>query len=239
MIHLSASAQRILIVSEVSQDVVSLIAPLRDAGCWVELATKEEDAVRLAATLNPTLVLVGDSDNESTSIGLTMRIRSSVPHGSMPLFIVAPSCDAVCGQLDDPENLMAENSMAGLIDQISQIVVDRPTAHGHPAEAALLAASQVCAHGIRLDRIRYRVWIDSTEIRLTPMEFRLLWDLASNPGYVRSRQQLTRGVKGSSQAAQARTIDAHVKSIRRKLGDRSDVIETVHGVGYRFRDDDR
>jgi DNA-binding response OmpR family regulator len=73
-------------------------------------------------------------------------------------------------------------------------------------------------------------------LSLTPTEFRLLWELVRRPGYVLSRSELTRTCKGSENAVQARTIDAHIKSIRRKLRDRAHLIETVHGVGYRFQE---
>lgn len=75
-------------------------------------------------------------------------------------------------------------------------------------------------------------------LRLTPTEFKLLWKLASRPGYVLSRNELTKLCKGAdgATAVQSRTIDAHIKSILRKLSERSRLIETVHGVGYRFQE---
>jgi two-component system phosphate regulon response regulator PhoB len=73
-------------------------------------------------------------------------------------------------------------------------------------------------------------------LHFTPTEFRLLWELARQPGYVLSRTELTKLCKGSETAVQARTIDAHIKSIRRKLNDHADLIETVHGVGYRLQE---
>lgn len=92
--------------------------------------------------------------------------------------------------------------------------------------------------GLKLDRVRHRVWTDGQPLHLTPTEFKLLWELASRPGYVLSRAALSQECRSTGSAVQTRTVDAHIKSIRRKLNHYAKLIETVHGVGYRFRETD-
>ena len=93
---------------------------------------------------------------------------------------------------------------------------------------------QLAIHGIEIDRSQYSVSCDGRELDLTPTEFRLLWTLASQPGRPFSRNELMDTSRGEDANALERTIDVHVRSLRKKLNSSADVIETVRGVGYRF-----
>ena len=73
-------------------------------------------------------------------------------------------------------------------------------------------------------------------VDLTATEFRLLHFLATHPGKVFSRQRLVKEAIGEDAYILERNIDVHVRAIRKKLGDDTDYIATVRGVGYRFRD---
>jgi DNA-binding response OmpR family regulator len=83
---------------------------------------------------------------------------------------------------------------------------------------------------LEIDLDSRRVRRRGTEVHLTATEFDLLTCLASRPGTVRSREQLLADVWGYRDGSGARTVDSHVRAIRRKLG--NDVIRTVHSVGY-------
>ena len=239
MIKLTALAQRVLIVWKDTHDVEPMVAPLRDAGCWVETANAAEDAVRLATTLKPTIVLIGDMLSGLNRMGLTIQIRSVLPADAPPVFIMAPSCDSVCvtSGLESETSATAEDSMEELLGQLSSLLsVDHPQQTGSLETNS--SSERVRCHGVCLDRVRHRVWVADEEVHLTPTEFKLLWQLAVHPGLVQSRGDLTRTCKGTASRVKTRTIDAHVKAIRQKLKDRAFLIETVHGVGYRFRDTD-
>ena len=86
---------------------------------------------------------------------------------------------------------------------------------------------------LEVDAARMRVLWHGGEVHLTRREFDVLWHLISLGGRIASREQILDGVWGLATEVDARTIDAHIRTIRRKLGD--DVIETQVGVGYRFR----
>ena len=73
------------------------------------------------------------------------------------------------------------------------------------------------------------------ELQLTATEFRLLWTLARQPGRTYSRNELMDSSRGEDANALERTIDVHIRSLRRKLGTQADIIETVRGVGYRLK----
>ena len=72
------------------------------------------------------------------------------------------------------------------------------------------------------------------ELELTPTEFRMLWTMMSQPGRPFSRNELMETSRGEDANSLERTIDVHVRALRKKLGETNDIIETVRGVGYRI-----
>jgi DNA-binding response OmpR family regulator len=89
---------------------------------------------------------------------------------------------------------------------------------------------------ISIDRSKHRVIVDNEQILLTASEFRLLEALIRQPGRVYERMELIESALGADTLVLARTIDVHIRSLRKKLGRYADRIETVRGVGYRFRE---
>jgi two-component system, OmpR family, phosphate regulon response regulator PhoB len=89
--------------------------------------------------------------------------------------------------------------------------------------------------GIEIDRTNHTARADGDELQLTPTEFRLLWTLARSPGRPFARNELMDRCRGEDANALERTIDVHVRSLRQKMGPLADLVETVRGVGYRFR----
>ena len=87
-----------------------------------------------------------------------------------------------------------------------------------------------------IDGIRHKVFVDGKEIKLTSTEFKLLTFMAQRPGAVLSRDKLLDGVFGYDANVYDRTVDSHIKSLRKKLGKERDCIETIRGAGYRFKE---
>ena len=91
--------------------------------------------------------------------------------------------------------------------------------------------------GIVVDRQRHRAHVNGNLLDLTPVEFRLLGVLLAHPGRVFSRNQLMDGVYADSRAVSDRTMDSHIKNLRRKVREfqpNEEVIRTVYGVGYKL-----
>lgn len=91
---------------------------------------------------------------------------------------------------------------------------------------------------IRLDIAGHRLWVAGEEIPLTATEFRLLRLLIERGGRVQTRGQLLSDVWGYAEDIDSRTVDTHIRRLRRKLGPEAERIETVIGVGYRLRPED-
>ncbi len=93
---------------------------------------------------------------------------------------------------------------------------------------------------LRIDPARREVWKGAARVELTTREFDLLYALAVYPGHVLTREQLIARVWGADYFGDDRVVDAHVKDLRRKLGDdpgHRRLIETIRGVGYKFVDE--
>jgi two-component system phosphate regulon response regulator PhoB len=91
---------------------------------------------------------------------------------------------------------------------------------------------------LRIDPERHKTWVNESEIELTATEFRILLLLARNPGRIFSRSQILADSRGELAAAFDRSVDAHIRTIRKKLGKERDLIETVRSIGYRFAEED-
>ncbi|WP_420449711.1 response regulator [Candidatus Palauibacter sp.] len=88
---------------------------------------------------------------------------------------------------------------------------------------------------IEVDREAHRAFSDGVEVDLTRLEYRLLEVLLERRGRVQTRRQLLQAVWDTNAAIETRTVDMHVARLRTKLGDAAPLIETVRGIGYRFR----
>jgi two-component system phosphate regulon response regulator PhoB len=89
---------------------------------------------------------------------------------------------------------------------------------------------------VGVDRIKHQASVDQRPLDLTPSEFRLLDTMIRQPGRAFDRTELIDLALGTDTMVLERTIDVHIRSLRKKLGDVARVVETVRGVGYRFRE---
>lgn len=94
----------------------------------------------------------------------------------------------------------------------------------------------VVAGNLKMDYKRHQVWVAEEEVSLTALEFKLLALLLNRKGWVQSRDTLRAEVWDSNAHVQTRTVDVHVKRLREKLGSAGRAVETIRGVGYRFRE---
>lgn len=91
--------------------------------------------------------------------------------------------------------------------------------------------------GIRMDTSRHEVLVDGEPVALTLKEYDLLYLLLSHPGIVYTRDQLLNHIWGTEYDGETRTVDVHVRTLRQKLGNAGRHIDTVRGVGYRYKED--
>jgi len=97
-----------------------------------------------------------------------------------------------------------------------------------------LSASQRVLGGLEIDESAHYVYVDKQAVDLTPKEFELLLYMADNAGRALSREQILNAVWNYDYYGDIRTVDAHIKNLRLKLGSKGEYVQTVRGVGYRF-----
>ncbi len=102
-------------------------------------------------------------------------------------------------------------------------------------DAESQAVPVIASQGVTIDPVRHRVTVDEAVVDLTGSEFRLLECLLRQPGRVFSRSELIDLALGEDSLVFERTIDVHVRSLRKKLTTHADVVQTVRGFGYKFR----
>lgn len=90
---------------------------------------------------------------------------------------------------------------------------------------------------LSIDLIKHKVLLDKEALKLTAIEYELLVFLSANPGRVFSREQILEGVWKEGKYIIDRAVDVHVRALRKKLGKAEDLIETIRGFGYRFKDE--
>ncbi len=90
-------------------------------------------------------------------------------------------------------------------------------------------------HGIRIDISQHEVWIDERQVHLSATEFAILVFLARNPGWVFSRNKIIDTVKGKDYPVTERSVDVQILGLRKKLGEKGKLVQTVRGVGYRLQ----
>lgn len=115
-----------------------------------------------------------------------------------------------------------------------QPLIHRVKALLRRVETAESGRSVISLHGIEIDRTNHTAILNGVLMDLTPTEFRMLWTMMSQPGRPFSRNELMETSRGEDANSLERTIDVHVRSLRKKMDGLADLIETVRGVGYRF-----
>lgn len=121
-------------------------------------------------------------------------------------------------------------SMRVLLQRIQALLRRRKSESRDSSEEVLRS------NGVEMDLKRHKVTVAGEQIDLTRSEFKLLAALMATPGRAYERSELIEDALGEDTLVLERTIDVHVRAIRRKLGDRAEVVETVRGVGYRFQE---
>jgi two-component system, OmpR family, response regulator RegX3 len=214
---------RILIVEDEDSIAEPLSEGLRREGFTVERAATGAEA--LAA--GPTDVVLLDlrlPDTDGYAVCRELRARSDVP--IIMVTARGEEVDKVIGlELGADDYVVKPFGLRELIARIHAV-----TRRNYPAPAA----GPLHIGALEVDVRARRARLDGAELALTAKEFDLLAALAAEPGAVVTRQQLLRQVWDTDWYGQTKTIDVHVGSLRRKLGDPG-WIDTVRGVGFRLR----
>lgn len=225
-------AKRKILIVEDDRDIVEMVEyNLREEGYATVSALNGEDGVNLARRERPDLIILDIMLPVMDGFEVCRALKSDEETARIPIIILSAKSqetDKVVGlELGADDYVTKPFSPRELIARIRAIM--RRGAEQQPD-------SIVEKGDIIIDSAKHKVMVGSEEIQLTTTEFKLLEYMARRPGVVLSRDRILDAVLGDDAVVCDRTVDAHVKSLRRKLGKAKDYIETVRGAGYRFKE---
>lgn len=234
-----------MLIVEDEPDVARLIAfNLEAAGFETQVAATTTGALAKARERPPQVVVLDVMLLDGSGFDVCRALRAAPATAGVGILMLTARSDAddrITGLeagADDyvvkpfvvREVVLRVSALAGRVGEL-RAPTSPPPADGAPAE--LLACGP-----IQLDVVGHRVIVGGTEVQLRPLEFKLLALLVASPGRVYAREELLEAVWGLRGDLNTRTVDVHVRRLRMNLGAGADVIETVHGFGYRARRDD-
>lgn len=222
--------QTILVVDD-EKDLLDLIEyNLKKEGFDVLKAENGEEGIKIAKEHNPDLVLMDIMMPKMDGMEAVEKMRADDALKSIPIIFLTARSD---------EKTEVEGLNKGGDDYITKPIsttklISRIKAVMRRFEGLEEEVNRLDVHDLSIDKDRYIVTRGDEEFQLPRKEFELLYYLASRKGKVRDRQTLLNKVWGDNIYVVDRTVDVHVRKIREKLGDH--YIETVKGVGYRFKE---
>lgn len=205
---------------------------LKAAGYEVLVATDGQDGLLKAETKLVDLVVLDLMLPVVDGLDVCRRLRAQPATREVPIIMLtakAEESDELIGfSLGADDYVTKPFSVKVLLERIKALRRRRTSDE--------ISDEVTTKLGVTVDRRRHQAVADGTLVALTRSEFRLLDTLIRQPGRVFYRAELIDSALGEDTMVMERTIDVHIRALRRKLGERADVIETVRGVGYRFRD---
>ncbi|MDQ3036307.1 MAG: response regulator transcription factor [Myxococcota bacterium] len=228
--------ERILLVDDEADIVELLEYNLRQAGFTVVTARDGNTALAEVRRQRPDLILLDLNLPDIAGTEICRRLRRDASTSTIPIMMITArgeEIDRVVGfELGADDYIVKPFSPRELILRIGAVLRRAAT-----PVAGQTKTERIVIGLLEIDVPQHRVLVEDEEIPMTALEFKLLYDLASRPGRVQTRDALLERVWGYTPGIETRTVDTHVKRLREKLGAARDYIETVRGVGYRIRTD--
>jgi two-component system alkaline phosphatase synthesis response regulator PhoP len=223
----TSKAQVVLIVEDEPSIASFVSLYLKNAGYAVKAVASGSEALAEVESEEPALVVLDLMLPDMDGIEVCRRIRQRRDIPILMLTARDEDVDKIIGLEVGADDYMTKPfNPRELVARVKSIL-RRST----PARAT--SESVEIRHGdLHVDSGRREAHVGETEIQLAPKEFDLLWELLDHRGIVLTRDQLLERVWGYTFAGDTRTVDVHVRQLRRKLGDASPIV-TVWGVGYK------
>jgi two-component system phosphate regulon response regulator PhoB len=225
---------KILVIEDERALVEPLVYNLEREGFEAHVAYDGQDGLRQAQLKLPDLIVLDLMLPVKPGLEVCRELRTGARTRDIPIVIVTAkgeeSDELVGFAMGADDYVTKPYSVKVLLERIKKELRHRQ-AQDEPASGAVIASQ-----GVVIDRHSHRALHNGEELPLTPTEFRLLEVLLRQAGRAFTRYELMDAAIGEDAVVLERTIDVHIKSLRKKLGEAADLIETVRGVGYRFHE---
>ncbi len=225
--------QKILVIDD-EEDILELVKyNLSKEGFLVTCATNGEQALKLAAELLPDLIILDLMLPGIDGLDVCRRLKHEEKTRKLPVIMLTAKgeeADVVTGlELGADDYVVKPFSPRVLLARI-KAALRRTGTDESPDQDAIRRGE------ITINPSRHEVLVQGEPMELTATEFRILHFLAKRPGWVFTREQIINAIRGHDYPVTERSVDVQVVGLRRKLGRAGNCIETVRGVGYRFRE---
>jgi two-component system phosphate regulon response regulator PhoB len=225
---------KILVVEDERSLVEVLSCNLEREGFEVLAAYDGQEGLRQAQLKLPDLIVLDLMLPNKPGLEVCQELRMGQRTREIPIIMVtakAEESDQLVGFATGADDYVTKPySMKVLVQRIKKELRRRQLKE-EPAVGKVIESQ-----GIVIDRHSHRATLHGQEVPLTPTEFRLLEVLIRQAGRAFTRYELMDAAIGEDAIVLERTIDVHIKSLRKKLGEAGELIETVRGVGYRFHE---
>jgi DNA-binding response OmpR family regulator len=223
----AAKSQTVLVVEDEASIASFVSAYLKNAGYGVRTTASGTEALRLVESEKPALVVLDLMLPDIDGVEVCKRIRQ---RGELPVLMLTArdeDVDKIIGLEVGADDYMTKPFNPRELVARVRAILRRAAPERANRESAVIR------HGdLVIDSGRREAKVGGEEVQLAPKEFDLLWELLDHRGLVLTRDQLLERVWGYTFAGDTRTVDVHVRQLRRKLGDASPIV-TVWGVGYK------
>lgn len=223
---------KVLVIEDEKALVDALVYNLDREGYEVTVAHDGQDGLRKAQAL-PDIILLDIMLPGINGIEILRELRGNEKTKAIPVIVVSAKSeetDQVVGFSMGADDYVTKPFSVKILLQRIKALQRRSEVPAKEGDVELIQHKQV-----KVDMVKHRAFILDEELDLTPTEFRLLECLLRSPGRAFSRQHLMDSAIGEGAIVLERTIDVHIKTLRKKLGS-MDMIETVRGLGYRFKE---
>jgi len=229
--------RRVVIIADERELVRQLEAGLRTADFEVVLATTGLAGIAAVVNSKPDVVVLAGTLPDQSGDAVCKQLRADATVGDVGVILLAAADepeDRILGlEVGADDYVIQPVVVAEVVQRVVALANRLAERHARPASGDPSAVLKVGA--IELDPATHDVRISGVPTQLRPLEYKLLQLLVSEPGRVFTREELLEQVWEMRGDLHTRTVDVHVRRLRVSLGPAADVIETVHGFGYRAR----
>jgi len=230
---LGMGKEKVLVVED-EEDILELLRyNLAKEGYKVQTATSGEEALAQIKEDPPDLIVLDVMLPDLDGLDVCRHVRSSTDTAKIPIIMLTAKTedvDIITGLEIGADDYVTKPFVPRVLLARIKAVLRRKFSESPEAQPVVRIKDLV------INPSRHEVLLRGRQIILTATEFRILYFLARRPGWVFSREQIISAVKGDDYPVTERSVDVQIVGLRRKLEDACDYIETVRGVGYRFKE---
>jgi len=232
--------KRSVLVVEDEEDIRELVSyTLEKEGYQVTSVASGEEALSIAESRPPDLIVLDLLLPGVDGLTVCQRLRSTPQTANVAIVMLTAKgeeADVVAGLNMGANDYITKPFSRNVLIARVRAALRNAGLRTSPSAEPLEAEVAIRIHNLVIHPGKHLVLVDGKPVELSATEFRVLHALARKPGWVLTREQILDAVHGDNYAITDRAVDVQVVGLRRKLGPAGKYIETVRGVGYRFKE---